>query len=84
MSSLTFPRSIGLFINGLFNGNYDSPTGFANILSVLFCFFFQLSIIALVARVETIELAPASQIIMNATVAKTSVERTAKRVCLFV
>ena len=61
MSSLTFPRSIGLFINHLFNSNYDSRTGFANILSVLFCFFFfQLSIIALVARVETIELAPAS------------------------
>ena len=60
MASLTFPRSIGLFINRLFNSNYDSRTGFANILSVLFCFFFQLSIIALVARVETIELAPAS------------------------
>ena len=52
--------------------------------SVILLFFFQLSIIALVARVETIELAPASQIIMNATVAETSVERTAKKVCLFV
>ena len=62
MSSLTFPRSISLFKNPLFNRNYDSRIGFANIVSVLFCYFifFQLWIIALVARAETIELAPAS------------------------
>ena len=40
MSSLTFSRSIGLFINLLFNRYHDSRTGFANIASVLFCYFF--------------------------------------------
>ena len=39
MSSLTFSRSIGLFINLHFNRYHNSRTGFANIASVLFCYF---------------------------------------------